>query len=103
MRWRDDYRKVFLYEVVLTGSLAGKVVGVAPVVVAGETDVAAVKIGRAGTVAAAGETVADFPIAVAGMVAPEIAVVAMVVEICGHVIGCVLHVISLELRRPVGS
>ena len=64
MRWRDDYRKVFLYEVVLTGSLAGKVVGVAPVV-GRVADVGCVETG-----VVAGKMVADLPIAVAAVVAP---------------------------------
>ena len=92
VKWEADCRKGLLCEVVRTGSCAD-VVGVAPVVAAVETDIAGAKIGRAGTVAAAGETGADCPIAVAGLVAPGIAVAETVVEICGLLIGCVLHVI----------
>ena len=92
VKWEADCHKGLLCEVVRTGSCAG-VVGVAPVVAAVETDIAGAKIGRAGTVAAAGETGADCPIAVAGLVAPGIAVAETVVEICGLLIGCVLHVI----------
>ena len=93
VKWEADCRKGLLCEVVRTDNLAGRVVGVAPVVAAVETDIAGAKTGRAGTVAAAGETGADCPIAVAGLVAPGIAVAETVVGICGPLIGCVLHVI----------
>ena len=43
------------------------------------------------------------PIAVIAVVAPEIAAVVIAVVHDGHVIDCILHVVSLVLRRPVGS
>ena len=90
-------RRVCQCEVDLPGILAGSAVGVAPVVgkVAGA--------GGLGVVAVAGRMAAVVrPIAVIAVVAPEIAAVVIVVVHDGHVIDCVLHVISLVLRRPVG-
>ena len=91
---KSHCRRICQCEVDLPGILAGSAVGVAPVVgkVAGA--------GGLGVVAVAGRMAAAVrPIAV---IAPEIAAVVIVVVHDGHVIDCVLHVVSLVLRRPVG-
>ena len=88
-------RRVCQCEVDLPGILAGGGVGVAPVV--GKV----VGAGGLGVVDVAVRMAAAVrPIAV---IAPEIAAVVIVVVHDGHVIDCVLHVVSLVLRRQVGS
>ena len=78
-------RRVCRCEVDLSGIVAGGGVGVAPVV---------------GKVVAVRMAAAVRPIVV---IAPEIAAVAIVAVHVGRVIDCVLHVVSLVLRRQVGS
>ena len=91
---KSHCRRICRCEVDLPGILAGSAVGVAPVV--GKV----VGADGLGVVAVAVRMAAAVPpIAV---IAPEIAAVAIVVVHVGRVIDCVLHVVSLVLRRQVG-